>query len=219
MLTIPEATEKIINRSRYLNEAISKKIINISSLARYIEPELEEMLGKKVSHAAVVMSLKRLSKKIKPHYSPSQDIFKSAPEMIVRSNLVELVMTNSPKTDEMSASFLKIAKNHPRYFCTISKASFYTTVIVSQEMYDNVRETIEKEDTIDEFKNLSSISIELLKESYNVSGVFYFFLKSLAWEGVNVVDVISTYLEFNIIIYGKDTNRTFSILQSLFAKN
>ncbi|KKR14834.1 MAG: hypothetical protein UT44_C0049G0001, partial [Candidatus Levybacteria bacterium GW2011_GWA1_39_32] len=32
MITVPEATEKIIRRSRYLSEALSKDIINISGL-------------------------------------------------------------------------------------------------------------------------------------------------------------------------------------------
>ncbi len=219
MLTVPEATEKIIKRSRYLNEAISKKIINISSLARYIRPELEEMLNKKVSHAAIVMSLKRLSRNIKPNYVPMDKIFKSAPEMIVRSNLVEIVIVNSHTIDEACASVLKIAKTQPKYFCSISKASFYTTFIMSEDMYEIAKVKIETEPIIEEFKKISSISIQLPEESYEFPGIFYFFLKSLAWEGVNIIDVISTYLEFNIIIQGKDTNRTFSILQSLFNKS
>ena len=48
MITVPEAAKKIVMRSRYLSEAMSKGIINNSSLARYIKPEIEEMLLKKV---------------------------------------------------------------------------------------------------------------------------------------------------------------------------
>lgn len=219
MLTIPEASEKIINRSRYLNEAISKKIINISSLARYIEPELEEMLGKKVSHAAVVMALKRVSKNIKPKYTDPSSIFKSQPEMIVRSNLVEVVVANSESLAETSKYLLKITQSQPKYFCTISKASFYTSIIMSGDLYDAQKSRIKQEKVLTEFKNLASISIQLPIESYEAPGVFYFFLKSLAWEGINIIDVISTYLEFNIVIEEKNTNRTFAILQSLFAKS
>ena len=47
MITVPEAVGKIVGRSRYLAEAMSKGIINNSSLARYIKPEIEEILIKK----------------------------------------------------------------------------------------------------------------------------------------------------------------------------
>ena len=56
MITVPEAAKKIIERSRYLSEAISKGIINYSALARYIRPEIEQILIKKVSLASVIMA-------------------------------------------------------------------------------------------------------------------------------------------------------------------
>ena len=49
MVTVAEGVKRIIERSRYLQEALEKELINISSLARYIKPELEEMLIKKTS--------------------------------------------------------------------------------------------------------------------------------------------------------------------------
>ena len=48
MITVAQATEKIIYRSRYLSEAISKGLINTSALARYIKPEVDEILIKQV---------------------------------------------------------------------------------------------------------------------------------------------------------------------------
>src|SRR5579885_828585 len=94
MITVPEATKKIVERSRYLSEAMSKGLINLSSLARYIRPEIEDMLMKDVSEASIIMALKRLEPYFKPKFKHT-DIFKTPPEMIVRSNLVELTLNNS----------------------------------------------------------------------------------------------------------------------------
>ena len=66
MITVPEAAEKIIKRSRYLSEAMSKGFINNSSLARYIKPEIEEMVFRKVNESSVIMALNRLQKSLKP---------------------------------------------------------------------------------------------------------------------------------------------------------
>ncbi|MEX2013019.1 MAG: hypothetical protein WD967_01300 [Candidatus Levyibacteriota bacterium] len=86
MITVPEATKKIVMRSRYLSEAMSKGIINNSSLARYIKPEVEEMLIKKVSNSSVIMALNRMSAEIKPKYFTG-NIFKMPPQIVVHSNI------------------------------------------------------------------------------------------------------------------------------------
>ena len=216
MMTVPEAAEKIIDRSRYLSEAISKGIINVSSLARYIKPELEQMLEKKVSYPAVVMALNRLSTQIKPKYVQS-NIFKTPPDMIVRSNLVEITVAHSESLIEKYPMLLKLSDTKGKYFFTITEGVFETTIIASLNLKDKIKDALKDEKIVAEFSNLSSITIRLPKEAIMTPGIFYFFLKSLAWEGVNIIEIVSAYLEFTLILPEKDTNRAFAILQSLFA--
>lgn len=215
MLTVPEAAEKIINRSRYLSEAISKGIINISSLARYIKPELEQMLEKKVSYPAVVMALARLSTQIKPKYV-SNSIFKTPPDMIVRSNLIEVCVSRSDSLAEKYPLLLKLSQTSQKHFFTITEGIFEATIIASKDLYKTIKKTLRNEKIVAEFTNLSSITIRLPKEAISTPGIFYFFLKSLAWEGVNIVEIVSSFLELTLILPEKETNRAFSILQSLF---
>ncbi|MEM4270625.1 MAG: hypothetical protein QXO70_00860 [Candidatus Pacearchaeota archaeon] len=168
MITVPEATKKIIMRSRYLSEAISKGIINKSSLARYIKPEIEDMLIKKVSISAVIMALKRLSSEIKPKYFTG-DIFKTPPQIIVRSTL-----------EDKETYDLKAAGFKPN--------------------------------------DLSSITISMPEIAIRTPGVIYYFLKSLAWEGVNIIEIHSSLKEIALIFEKKDINRAFAIIQSLFTR-
>lgn len=153
MITVSEATEKIVKRSRYLSEAMSKDLINISSLARYIKPELEEMLIKDVSVSAVIMALKRLRRKLDTPTS-FQNLFITPPEMVVHSN-----------------------------------------------------------------NDSSSVTIRLTPKHKDTPGVYYFFLKSLAWERINILSVHSEDNTFTIVVNDKDINRTFAVLKSLFQKN
>jgi len=168
MITVPEATKKIIMRSRYLSEAISKGIINNSSLARYIKPEIEEMLVKKVSNSSIIMALNRLSSQIKPKYS-SKNIFNTPPQIIVRSTL---------KHKELED--LKLAGVN--------------------------------------FKNLSSITISMPEDAIKTPGILYFFVKSIAWEGINIVSARSSIDEICLVFEKKDINRAFGIIQSLFTR-
>lgn len=153
MITVPEATEKIVKRSRYLSEAMSKDLINLSSLARYIKPEIEEMLIKDVSSSSIMMALKRIQKKLDTPTS-FQNLFKIPPEMVAHSK------------GESSSIIIHLAPNH--------------------------------------------------KDTH---GVFYFFLKSLAWERINIHAVSSENSKLTIVVDDKDINRAFSVLKSLFKKN
>lgn len=218
MITVSESCGKIINRSRYLTEAISKNLINISSLARYMKPEVEEMLQKKVSYPSLIMALNRLSRRIKPKYV-FENIFKNAPELIVRSNLSEITVANSPSLIKKCASLMEMFGTKNKYFFTITDGIFETTIIVSQDLKAEIKSLLKGESIAEEFNNLSSITIQLPKESILTPGIFYFFLKSLAWEGVNIIEIVSSHLELTIILNKKETNRAFSIIQSLFAKD
>src|SRR5689334_15839400 len=130
MITVSEAAEKIVKRSRYLTEAMSKGIINTSALARYMKPELEQMVKKPVSNPALIMALNRLSTSITkpPHF---KNIFTSQPDMIFRSNLVEITVNNSDTLIEKYPSLLKLSDNNAKYFFTLTKGNFETTIIAS----------------------------------------------------------------------------------------
>ncbi|HEX8965310.1 MAG TPA: aspartate kinase [Patescibacteria group bacterium] len=215
MITVPEATKKIIERSRYLAEAMSKGLINYSALARYIRPELEEMLFKDVSESSIIMALKRLEPYFRPKYKHT-NVFQHSPEMIVRSNLIELTVANSEAMTKKLPSIMDVYTNQQKYFFTLTEGVSETTIIASRDLLEKIKTLINGEKVLETFTNLSSITIRLPQEVLNSPGIFYFFLKSLAWEGISIVEIVSTYSEFTIILEDKEVNKAFAVLKSLF---
>ncbi|MGE5041880.1 MAG: hypothetical protein ACM3IJ_03170 [Candidatus Levyibacteriota bacterium] len=186
MITVPEATEKIVKRSRYLSEAMSKDLINLSSLARYIKPEIEEMLIKEVSLPSVIMALKRLSVKLAPT-SSFQNILSTAPQLTVRSSL-SFLRSKTGKS-EHTGSLFALTQNEKETVALVEKQKGEIPV--------------------------SAITIKLEKNHKDMPGVYYFFLKSLAWERINVLGIFATEEHFTIVIEDKDTSRAFGILKTL----
>lgn len=215
MITVPEAAKTIIERSRYLTEAMSKDLINYSSLARYIKPEVEKMLMKSVSDASLIMAIKRISEEVKPKFAPLT-IFEGVPEMIVRSNLVEFTLKNDVSLRKKYKDLAQFSSDEHHYFFTLTEGVFETTIIVSRYLEDNVKHIIAGQHILSKVENLSSITIRLPKENVATPGVYYFFLKSLAWEGINIVEIVSTPMEVSLILEDKDINTAFGILKGLF---
>jgi hypothetical protein len=212
MITVPEATKKIIERSRYLSEAISKGIINCSSLARYIRPEIESMLAKKVSNASIVMALNRLEPELQPKFQHN-NIFKTPPEIIAHSSLFIVVLPNS----EAQGLSLFISRDAgPRSVFIKNQGIHESSFILSQDLFNKYKNTIESKNPLFVKEKISAITIYLPKEAVETSGIYYFFLKSLAWEGVNILELVSTLSELTIIIDDKDSERAFRIIKSLF---
>ncbi len=215
MITVPEATKQIIERSRYLTEAMSKDLINYSSLARYIKPELEKTLMKPVSEAAIVMAIKRIAEEIKPKFVPLK-VFTSTPEMIVRSNLIDITVSNSPTLAKKISKIIDLHHANQKYFFTLTEGLSETTIIASKDANDIVEENIKGETILAKFENLSAITVRMPKDISYSPGVVYFFIKSLAWEGINLIEVVSTYIELTLVMEDKDVNIAFGILKGLF---
>ncbi len=212
MITVPEVVEKIVVASPLLEEALYEGVINYSALARKIKPEVQKALLKNVQEGAILMALRRLSKKIKPNASLKK-ILRSNPDLIVRSNLIEFVIANVDFSIEDHKKLLAMAEERENTFMTITEGVFETTIVASNDLHKNIKETLSKDKIINELLGLSSITIRLPQENVFIPGLYYFFLKSLAWEGINVIEVVSTYTEFTIILADKEVDRAFSVLK------
>lgn len=196
MITVSEAAEKIVKRSRYLSEALSKDIINISSLARYMKPEIESMLIKKVSLSSVIMALKRLSGKIYPE-TPYQEIFKTLPEITVKTNLA-LLTSNKSELEKLP-------------FTIKTQGGMGAVLLGRKEDLSKYRSN-----KSEFFYPVSSISILMPKKAIETAGIYYFFIKSLAWERINILQAFTTQSEFTIVVLDNDVQRTLGIIRSLF---
>ncbi len=212
MITVPEATKKIVERSRYLSEAISKGIINYSALARYIKPELEQMLMKKISNASVIMALNRLESEFAPKFKQS-NVFRSPPEIIVRSNLIFVALPNS---EVQGLSVLISRDANSRSFFLKSQGIHESSLILSQDLFEKYKSTIKDKNPLTLEDKVSAVTIYLPGEALKTSGIYYFFLKSLAWEGLNILEIVSTLSELTIVVADSDTEHTFTIIKSLF---
>jgi hypothetical protein len=205
MITVPTAAKTIIQRSRYLSEALSKNLINHSSLARYIKPELENMLDKKISDASILMAIQRISKDFKPKYS-SENIFRDPPSLVIHSNLFLLTYSENQ---------FNFAKNEDD-FILLAHGINETTLVASTKLQKDIEKDIENNLIKKQINNLAAITIELPKQAIDSSSVYYFFLKSLAWEGINVIQIFTTTEELTLIVTEKDLKTALGIIQSLF---
>lgn len=214
MITVPQATEKIIKRSRYLTEAMSKNLINASSLARYIQPEVEKLVFKNVTRGSILMAIKRLERDLKQEKKQGP-LFSEPPDMIVRSNLALFYAKTSPTLlQQLLAIEQKSSGVQKRVLFTYGRAE--TLVLANKVIADEVHQALAKEQITHSFDNVAAVTIHLPETSLSTPGILNLYSKSLAWEGVNLLGVLTTETELTLLFDTNDIQTAFGILQSLF---
>lgn len=208
--------EEIIKKSPFLEEALAEGIINLSSLSRQIKPEIDEQLHKDVQVGAIVMALKRLSPKFDPNLKIKvKKVINRLGDITVRSKITYYTYNNSDTIIEKQAELLRKLKGKKDTFYAFSQGVYETTIILSDSEHNDVDAIFKNESLVQATEGLSSITIKLPSENSDVSGIYYFILKKIAWEGINILDIISTTHEFTIIVNDENVDRAFSILKNL----
>lgn len=210
MITMPEAVEAIIQASPYLEDHLLDDLINMSSLARKIRKEVEERTYKYVTEASIIMALKRY--RTKRNRIAKKQVFKEFPEMIVRSNLEERTFRNTSTLATALETLMSTVKKDPRHVFIVTQGVFETTIIASKDVWPKMVEEVKNENMISKYEELSAIIVTLPEKIIASSGVFYQILRPLALEGVNVIEVASTYSELSLILKKKDIDRAFAVL-------
>lgn len=217
MIKISTIVQDLVETSPFLTEALQDGLINVSSLARRLQPEVAKRLGKEVRESAIVMAINRLQfgelvyvdRGLKQFFSQLSDIG-------VRSNLVDFTFRNSATLYQGIGRLLQVIHNrYANSFYSFSQGVSETTIIVTDSVQEEVHQLFARETLQSKRENLSAITLMLPKENRQLYGVYYYILKELAWKGINLVELISTSNEFTVLVSNEDLNQTFTVLSDL----
>ena len=216
MKTISSVVEQYIKSKPFLLSSLSQGIINLTSLARIMMPELEAHLGKDVKQGAVVMSLKRLSEELdfKINYKISK-VLKNIGEITVRSSLTDFTYVISDTLLDNQAKLISEINKQQDIFYTSSRGVNETNIVISASVELLIESIFKNEKLTHKIENLSSITVKLPQENISTPGVYYYIFQRLAWEGMIIHEVISTTNEFTIIVSDDQIDVAFKVIKDL----
>jgi hypothetical protein len=214
MITIPEKVEELVNQSPYLREAMSDKLVNLSALARQLKPQIERELMKDITESAVFIALQRYAATMKPYYTANPGEFLI--NMGLRSDLFELTVKNSPGLlDELSRLAKNLQDERTSLF-VFTQSQYETTIITSAHLEADILKVLEDETILSTIPALTAITLQRTKGQIERTGVLQFPMRILAWEGISVIEVLTTSNEMMLIVRDFEVNRAVvSIRQGL----
>lgn len=220
MKTVASCVEAIILSQPFLEEGLSKAIINYSALAKVLAPKVAQQLGKPIKTGAVMMALRRYSDTLtvsQPYYKMSS-LLEQLGDITLRSNLSDFTFSNSNTLINSHADILNRIKGKNHIFFTFTRGILESNIIISSSERQNVLEGFKNENCLQVKENLSAISLILPKNNTKIAGLYYQILKQLAWQNVALYEVISTTNEFTIVVEDAVVDNAFSIIKNLNKK-
>mgnify|MGYP003673290837 CR=1 FL=1 len=216
MKTIASCVDEIIKSSPFLEEGLSRDIINFSALAKDLNPSISEMLRKPIKDGAIMMALRRHQQPLHLDNSvPLKKVFKNLGDITVRSNLSDFTFQNSKTLINSHAQVLeKISANH-QIFYAFTRGMFESNIIISSSEKESVLQAFKNETEIGFQDKLSAISIYLPKGNSKIAGLYYQIFKRLAWEKITLYEVVSTTNEFTIVVEDDLVDKAFSVIKRL----
>lgn len=217
MITIPQLLENLIKQKPFLESALAEGLINISALARQLKPDIENTLKKEVTEAAIIMALKRfVSQMDVSMHRKIEKATKGFGDIIVRSNLCDFTYKLSETLIEKQSILIKKLGKEKDMFFTISRGVFETTIVISSKYAEEVKQIYKEETLIASSTYISSITLRLPKNNTVIPGLYYHIFKQIAWEGISILEAVSTTNELSIILKDKDVDKAFSAVKKTY---
>lgn len=216
MVTISHIVKKIIEEQPMLREPLANGIINYAALAEKLKPQIEKELGIKVKETAIIMALRRYSEELSAKEIKNLRIYFDT-EIVLKNNIVDISIA---KTPELFRDLEKLHKaiGYEKGTLNIIQGNNEVSLITNEKSFSKVMKVIEKDKITDVVHKLASVSMGLSKEYLHTPGIIAELTRKLAWNNINIYEIISTNTEITLILSDKDAIRAYDALSELAAK-
>lgn len=216
MKTIASCVQEILVSRPFLEEALSREMINFSALAKDLNPTISEMLRKPVKDGAIMMALRRYDPPANVENTVRiKNVFKNLGDITVRSNLSDFTFQNSKTLIDSHSKVLEKIHTKHQIFYAFTRGIFESNIMSSTSEKASILEVFKNETLMGSQDNLSAISINLPDGNSKIVGLYYQIFKRLAWDNVTLYEVVSTTNEFTILVEDHLVDKAFSVIKGL----
>jgi len=212
LITISEIVKQIVIKSPFLEEGLSEGLINCSALARKLKPDIESKLYRSVQMSAIIMALSRFSQNLTITNEKNdrlRDVLSNINDISLRSHLTVFTFVKSMTITAKKVKLSEVLFKNPYCFIEIMDGIYENVFYVSSEIESEFSDIFLGESLTSKIENISAITIRIPREAIDVPGVYYVILKKLAWDGVNIIDIMSSFTELTIFVDSKNVNSAF----------
>ncbi len=218
MVTVSHIVKKIVNEQPFVEEALSKGIISIANLAEQLLPKIELELGKRVKQAAVVMALRRYADEIS-EYRKKAVKFDYTGEILMKTNICDLNFVKSLTLMTKLKTIHSLVNFERGDTLNVIVGNNEVSIIINEKHMEKLLKFMVGEKILNKEEDLVALTIVFTSDDFaHTPGVIFNVVRKLAWENINIYEIVSTMTELTFILNKKDSMKAYNVLQELVSK-
>jgi aspartokinase len=218
MTTISHIVNKLIDERIYLHEALSHKIASPGSVAKLLKPYIEKELGKEVDHFAIVTAIRRYAEKLTDRFNEVKfDSHNS--EVNLKTHIIDINVLKTQELFDRLKKFYDLINYEKGDILNIIYGRTHVAIVTNERYKEEILELLKNQKIKKIEEDLVALSFTVGKERIDEPGVLFKLTRSLAWENVNVIEIISVELDVTFILNKKDAIKGYHALERLIVNN
>ncbi|MBI2650503.1 hypothetical protein HYX04_04265 [Candidatus Woesearchaeota archaeon] len=218
MVTISHIVKKIVSEQAFVEEGLANGIISIANLAEQLQPKIEHELNKKIKLPAVVMALRRYSEEIAEHRKKMK-AFDYAGEILMKTNICDFTVVKTPSL----LAKLRIIHNLVNFergdTLNVILGNNEVSIIINEKYIEKLVKFLSGEKVLNKEQGLVALTIIFTSDDFvHTPGVIFNAVRKLAWENINIYEIVSTMTELTFILNKKDSMKAYEVLQEMVGK-
>jgi len=213
MVTISHVVQKLVNDRVFIQEAMSRGIISHGSLAEQLKPEIEEELGREVKHHAIVMALRRYTETLKELHKKIS--FDYTSEIIMKTDICDVAVFRSPSLLDKLKRIYDIVDFEKGDILNVIHGRYEVSIVTNERYRERTLGFLKDEKVLNVEKDLVSLTLTYAKDFLHTPGVVFNVVRNIAWENINIFEIVSTNTELTLILHKKDAVKGYKALEKL----
>jgi aspartokinase len=214
MATISHIVNKLVTEKIYLHEAISKGIVSYGSVAKKLKPEIEAEIGKEVDHSAIVTALRRYADKIKIRFKDLKFDSKYS-EVNLKTHIIDINVLKIQALFDKLKRFYDVINFEKGDILHIIYGRTHVAIVTNERYKVKILNLLQNQKIKKIEENLVALSFTVGKERIDKPGVLFHITRNLAWDNINIIEIISVDVEVTFIVEQQDAIKGYNALERL----
>lgn len=216
--SVSSIVKRIVDKSPFIHEMLVQGILSYSNYASHILPDVEKSMGKEVRSAAIIMALRRYAEDLRAH-EESEKRNKVDYQIVMKTNIYDLnLVRHDSFISKLGALYSRISPEKGD-FLNVSLGSHEISLAVSEKFRPLVDELAQQEEVLHRMEDLVALTLVFSGGFLQTPGIVYEAVRRLAWEEINVIEIVSTMNELTFVINRIDSMNAFDVLQSFLEQD
>lgn len=216
METISSVVKSLIEKNPFLLEAMGRGILSYGNLASELAPLVEQRLEKPVKESAVVMALRRYGEDVKQLAQMGSSGAIHC-EIVMKTNICDFNVAKRPELLDRLQELYGLVNLGRGDFLNISIGNDEISIVISDKYLDDVKDFLKDEKLFGHQSGLVSLTLLFDNDFIKTPGVVYQTVRRLAWERINVFEIVSTMTELTVVVSREDSLKGYEVLQGFIS--